>query len=99
MPDDRGPDCARWCLSVLYVSDRARCDQNQHEHNQQWQDCPREFYLVAAVDLRRLARFVSGPVSKADDGVDEQTGDDEEDSRADGDYQHRKLFDLLSRLR
>src|SRR5882724_11476659 len=84
MSDYCGLDRGRRRLAVLYVSDRARGDQNQHEHDQQRQDGPRKFDLVTAVDLRRLTQFISGAVSKANDRIDEQTGDDDEDRPADG---------------
>src|SRR5258705_11448095 len=99
MTDDSGVDRTRWSLSVLYVSNRARRDQNQHEHDQQRQYRPCELYLVTPVDLWRLARFISGAMSEADDGVNEQAGNYDEDGATDCEHQKRKLLDLLSWLR
>src|SRR5712691_13268187 len=98
MPDDGRLYGARRGLSILYVGNGARRDQDQYEDNEYRQDCPGRFDLVAAVNLRRLARFISGAVSKADDGVNEQAGNYDEDGTTDCEHQERKLFDLLSWL-
>src|SRR5262245_50811375 len=87
MPDDSGLNGARRWLSVLYVGDRPRRHQDQHEHDQYWQYCPGKFYLVTAVDLRRLARFVPRTMSKTNDGVKEQACNNDEDNGADGENQ------------
>src|ERR1041385_3376484 len=98
MSDDRSLDGAwRW-FSILYVSNRSRRHQDQHEHDQDRQDGPGKFDLIASVNLWRLARFISGAVSKTDEGIDEQTGNNDEDNRTDGKHQDRCLFDLLSGL-
>ena len=45
-------------LSILYMSDAARRYKNQNEHNDDRQYSPRQFNLVASVDLRWLCRFI-----------------------------------------
>src|ERR1044072_3240039 len=72
MSDDRSLDCAWWWLSVLYVSNRSRCHQNQHEHDQDRQDCPGKFDLIASVNLWRLARFITGAASKTEEPIKKQ---------------------------
>src|SRR5262245_5038529 len=99
MTDDSCMDGARRWLSVLYVGDRPRRHQDQHEHDQNRHYRPGKFYLVTAVNLRWLARFISRTVSKAHDRVDEQARNNGEDNRADCEHQERSLFDLLSWLR
>src|SRR5215510_3476138 len=99
MADDCCLDRAwRW-LSVLYVSDRSRRYQDQHEYDQNRQYCPGKFYLVTTVDLRRLAGFISCTMSKANDGIKEQARNHDENDGADYEHQYRSLFDLLSWLR
>src|SRR6185295_13186184 len=98
MSDDRSLDGAwRW-FSILYVSNRSRCHQNQHEHDQDRQDGPGKFDLIASINLWRLARFISGTVAKANDRIDEQARNSDEDNPTDGKHQDRCLFDLLSGL-
>src|SRR6185369_8284537 len=98
MSDDRSLDGAWRGFSILYVSNRSRRHQYQHEHDQDRQDCPGKFDLIASVNLWRLARFIPGAVSKTDEPIDKQAGNNDEDNRADGKHQDRCLFDLLSGL-
>src|SRR5262245_29976254 len=98
MTDYRGVNSARRWLSVLDVSDCPRRYQDQHEHDQNRHYCPGKFYLVAAVDLRRLARFISRAVSKANNGINKQARHNNENDGADYEHQERSLFDLLSWL-
>src|ERR1043166_8553563 len=83
MSDDRSLDCAWRGFSILYVSNRSRRHQDQHEHDQDRQYCPGKFYLVTAVDLRRLAHFISSTMSEANNGINEQAGNNSEDNGAD----------------
>src|SRR6185295_17235213 len=98
MSDDRSLDGAwRW-FSILYVSNRSRCHQDQHEHDQDRQDCPGKFDLIASVNLWGLARFITGAVSKTDEPINEQAGNNDEDNGANCENQDGSLFDLLSGL-
>src|SRR5258705_9478036 len=83
MPDDRRLDRASRRLPVLDVSNRAGRHQDQHEDDQDRQYCPGKFYLVTAVDLRRLTRFISGTMSEANNGIDEQARNNDENNGAD----------------
>src|ERR1044071_6788432 len=98
MSDDRSLDGAWRGVSILYVSNRSRRHQDQHEHDQDRQYCPGKFDLIASVNLWRLARFITGAVSKTDEGIDEQTGNNDEDNGANCENQDGSLFDLLSGL-
>src|SRR5712691_2259031 len=59
MPDDGRMYGARRGPPILYVGDGARRDQDQYDDDECRQDCPGRFDLIAAVNLRRLTRFIS----------------------------------------
>src|ERR1043165_5477342 len=98
MSDDRSLDGAGRWFSILYVSNRSRCHQDQHEHDQDRQDRPGKFYLIASVNLWRLARFITGAVSKTNECIDQQAANNDEDHGANCENQDGSLFDLLSGL-
>ena len=64
-------DRARWWLPILDISDGARGNQDQDEDYEYGEHGPCRFDLVTALDLRRLAGFVSSAMAVADEGIDE----------------------------
>src|SRR5262245_11282094 len=87
----------RMRYGVLHVADRPRRHQNQHEYDQDRENGPGEFNLVAAIDLRRLTLLIISPRSETDDDVEQEDGDDQKDGAANSQRQQRDLMDRLSR--
>src|SRR5262249_7796124 len=67
--------------SALYIVNRACRREKEHEDGHNWDHCPGEFELVAAVDLRWLPSVVTGPLAKSNDGIGKQTGHHQKNSR------------------
>ena len=70
--------------------DDASGREKEHDHDQDRNDGPGELDLIAAVDLRGLAVGVRRPMAEADQGIEQQSGDDEKDGQCDGKHQHGK---------
>src|SRR5215813_2105636 len=55
--------------SALYIVSRARRGQKKYKDDENGDHRPGEFDLVAAVDLRRFAAFILGPLPKPKDDI------------------------------
>ena len=83
--------------SALHIVNRARRSQNKHKDDQNWDHGPGELDLIAAIDLRRLTNFIPRPPPKPNDGVGEQTADDQKNCPTDRQGQQGDFIDRLGR--
>ena len=92
-------DCARRRRCVLNLRDHTRGGKEQHDDDQDRNHSPREFDLIAAVDLSGLVRIVIRFRTIANDRVDEQGKHRDEDRARDGEHKERDAVDVVGRRR
>jgi len=80
--------CRFW--NCFGYEDDACCCEEERDHNQNRDDCPREFDLVTAVDLSRFTVGVCLFMPEANQRVEQQPGDYEKYDQCDGKHQHRQ---------
>jgi hypothetical protein len=72
--------------SSLDASDHPRRSHEQNDSDENRNDGPCEFHLIAAIDLRRLATVIVGSLPKFNDAIDEQAKYDDEYARRNREY-------------
>src|SRR5580704_17846186 len=99
MANSRDFHSCRWFRSVLYSMDHASRRPKQNDHDQNWNDGPREFNLSASVYLRRLAPRFARPAPKFNDGIRQQRRYHGKNQGADPQHEPREVKDRISRRR
>src|SRR6202171_1923518 len=94
--DDRHLQRAWRARSVLDAEDDSRRCQEEHQHDDDWCDGPGKLYLVASIDLGRLAAIVVLSLPELHARVRQQTGDDDENGADDREHEQRQLENRLS---
>ena len=93
MPDDVDFNRARRHGRLLQGSNDSRCSHKESYHDDDWNHRPGKFYLIAAVNLRRLFAVLSLP-SEFHNGVDKQTENSGEDYRRYHEHKQREPENL-----
>src|SRR5262249_7416195 len=72
---------------ALYIVNRAGRCEKEHKDGHNRNDCPGEFELIAAVDLRWFLAFIVRPATKSNDGISQQSANHQKNSRTDREWQ------------
>ena len=72
--------------SSLDASDHPRRSHEQDDSDENRNDGPRQFHLIAAIDLRRFATVIVGSPPKFNDAIDQQAEYDDEYARRNREY-------------
>ena len=86
-------------LHILNFADGAAGYQNQHHRDENRNHRPRQLDIGAAVNLRRLSPIIVLGPPELHDNVDEQSGDNHENDRADDQNEHGRHVNHFGRPR